>query len=67
MLEQKSKNSFMRRDVNETENLQEQQIKTRSALESIRPGIHKHPEEDIKLLQERELLSTVCKSERMGT
>ena len=36
MLEQKSKNSFVRKDVNETENLQEQQIKTRSALENIR-------------------------------
>ena len=36
MLEQKFKNSFMRRDVNETENLQEQRIKTRSALENIR-------------------------------
>lgn len=37
MLEQKTKNSCMRRDVNEIENLQGQQIKTTSALENLRP------------------------------
>lgn len=67
MLEQKIKNSCVRRDVNETENLQEQRVKARSALENTTPGVHKHPEEGVGLLQEREFLSARCKSERMDS